>query len=97
MPAEAARLQRRLGARDRLCLLALAAVAAAGTLGGGLATAGGGAASPGSGCVSVVRAFVVGGATMTRCGRAAEALCRSSRAEADVAAGCREAGIRLRP
>jgi hypothetical protein len=101
MPAEAARLGRRLSPRDRwflgllvaLCLLGAAAAVAAGRFGGGAADA-----APG-GCVVVSRASWMGSATLRYCGAEARAYCREVRA-GQYAAGhrasleaCRKAGL----
>jgi hypothetical protein len=100
MPAEAVRLQRRLGARDRWFI----AVLVAATLIGALATivvgrVGADASEAGARCVAVSRASWMGSATIRYCGAEAEAYCRESRpgqsaaGHAESIERCREAGL----
>ena len=101
MPAEAVRLQRRLGTRDRWFIAILAAATligaiatvAAGRMGGTSATA------SGAGCVSVSRASWMGSATLRYCGADAVAYCRTSGigqsavGHPESLARCRRAGL----
>ncbi len=101
MPAEAIRLQRRLGARDRwfiallaaAALLATVATIAIGRLGGDVGTA------SGSGCVTVTRASWMGSATLRYCGPGAVAYCRGTgigqfaAGHPESIAACRRAGL----
>ena len=100
MPAEAVRLQRRLGARDRWFIALLVGATLIGTLATmvvGRVGADGGTA--GASCVEVSRASWMGSATIRYCGAEAEAYCRESRpgqsaeGHAQSIAACREAGL----
>lgn len=90
MPAEAARLRRRVGSRDRRVLLVVALLAASSTAGGALLhaeTGGSGAAAPG--CVQFDEAGVLGGGTWRLCGTRAVAFCRThAPASAELVARC---------
>jgi len=66
VPAEAHRLRRRLGRRDRLALAALACAVAAAT-GGSVALDVGGSSPPRAGCVTRAAAGVMGGGTWRIC------------------------------
>jgi hypothetical protein len=94
VPAEAIRLQRRLGARDRwfLALLGLALlVGSAGAFAVGRSSSSG--ASADAGCVSITRASWMGAATFKACGANAVRFCRqSARGDEEVAAKCEKAG-----
>lgn len=77
MPAEAQRLERPVGRRDRRLM---AAVAAAGVLfaaGGAVFAAHSGSSSAGPRCISVAAAGVMGGGDWHYCGDAAAAYCRT--------------------
>ncbi len=86
MPAEASRLTRRIGRRDRRFLTALATAAAAGIA--AAVALGGVHSSPAvsEACVTLDQAGVMGGGTWRFCGDAAAAYCR-----AHAAAGARAA------
>ena len=77
MPAEASRLQRKLGRRDRRLLAVLACAA---TVGGPAAAfaLGGGGAPPADGCARVVKASWMGGATFRDCSRPYSSSARSA-------------------
>ncbi|MDX6540012.1 MAG: hypothetical protein QOI71_1622 [Gaiellales bacterium] len=101
MPAEAIRLRRRLGARDRLFIAILVAAALIGTIAAVVAARGGGdsAAVGRTGCISITRASWMGSATLSYCGADAVAYCSKTRI-GQFAAGhpesierCRAAGI----
>jgi hypothetical protein len=79
VPAEATRLKRRLGARDRWFLALLAFAALTGTVGALLLTHSGASlnAERDARCVEVIRASWMGGATFRYCGSDAEAFCRT--------------------
>jgi hypothetical protein len=98
VPAEAIRLQRRLGRRDRwfLALLAVAVlVATAAALAVG--RYGSSDASADAGCVSITRASWMGAATFKACGAEAVAFCRRSAAgDAEIAEKCSEQGLATR-
>jgi hypothetical protein len=100
MPAEAVRLRRRLGARDRWFIALLACATLIGTLATIVAgRVGGDSPETGARCVTVSRASWMGSATIRYCGAEAEAYCRESRAgqsaagHAESVARCREAGL----
>ena len=101
MPAEAIRLQRRLGARDRwfiAILVAATLIATIATIVAGRAGAGSAAASR-TGCISVTRASWMGSATLSYCGADAVAYCRKTgigqfaAGHPESVARCREAGL----
>jgi hypothetical protein len=98
VPAEAIRLQRRLGARDRwfialvtFALLAGAVSALVVSREGGRSTAEGDAR-----CVAVVRASWMGGATFRHCGADAVTFCRRPGQDAESLAECRRLGLPAR-
>lgn len=76
MPAEAQRLERRLGKRDVRFLAALGCAAVVATVGGVLVSAGGSHTATGPTCVIVPDAGVMGGGDWHYCGDAAAAYCR---------------------
>ncbi len=90
MPAEAVRLQRRIGHRDRRFFAALACAALLGTpaivlvgrQGSGPAT------RHDATCVDVAHAGVLGGGAYHYCGAAAVAFCRRFASDESVAAKC---------
>ncbi|MDX6618676.1 MAG: hypothetical protein QOK36_1062 [Gaiellales bacterium] len=99
MPAEAIRLRRRLGARDRLFIAILVAAALIGTIAAVVAARGGDSAAAGRRCISITRASWMGSATLSYCGADAVAYCSKTRI-GQFAAGhpesierCRAAGI----
>jgi hypothetical protein len=101
VPAEAIRLQRRLGVRDRLFIailvaatvLGAVAVIVLGNLGGASS------ASSSGGCVKVTRASWMGSANLSYCGAEAVTYCRKTgigqfaAGHAESVARCREAGL----
>ena len=101
MPAEAIRLQRRLGARDRwfiTILVAATLIATIATIAIGRVGDDSPAAS-GAGCVSVDRASWMGQATLSYCGADAVTFCRKTgigqfaTGHAESVARCRKAGL----
>jgi hypothetical protein len=101
MPAEAIRLQRRLGARDRWFIALLAGAILIGTF-ATIVIGRVGTDSPakvGSGCVALSRASWMGSATIRYCGADAVTYCRESQpgqsaaGHAESVARCRAAGI----
>lgn len=96
MPAEAARLTRGLGARDRSFLLALG-LAGVVLLAAAVALhhRSGRPARLDAGCVAVAHAGVLGGGTYRYCGAAAVSFCQRFGGEDDVAAAC--AGLAQAP
>ena len=90
MPAEAVRLKRRIGRRDRRFFAALVCAAAVGIPAIVLVGRHGEVqASPGSAtCIEAAHAGVLGGGTYHYCGAAAVAFCRRFSAEASIAAKC---------
>jgi hypothetical protein len=95
MPAEAIRLQRRLGTRDRwfiaLLLLAVLLGSASAVAVSRLSSSD---ASADAGCVSITRASWMGAATFRACGAEAVTFCRTSaRGDEEIAAKCAEAGL----
>ena len=87
MPAEAKRLNRGLGVRDRRFFAAVACAAATGTSVGALAVAHGN--SPSAGCVTRDAAGVLGGGTWRYCGARAIAYCRAhAREDASLSVQC---------
>lgn len=101
MPAEAIRLQRRLGARDRLFIAVLAAAVVLGAIAAiAFGQSGGGApAASGTGCVTVTRASWMGSANLAYCGADAVTYCRKTgigqfaAGHAQSVARCRAAGL----
>jgi peptidoglycan/LPS O-acetylase OafA/YrhL len=93
MPAEAARLGRAVGSRDRRLIAAAAcAVLAAGPV--ALMVGGHPHRSPTVRCVSTLRAGFMGGATATYCGAEAATACHSlAKSDHRLAAACRREGI----
>jgi len=90
MPAEAARLTRRIGRRDRRFLAALAGAGAAGTAVAALFVTHGEASTPRSDCVTLDQAGVMGGGTWRFCGVAAITFCRQNAAnDSALADRCR--------
>lgn len=88
MPAEAARLHRPVGERDRRFFAALALLAAAGTAAGVL-LCGHGGRSTARRCLAFDQPGVMGGGTWRYCGDDAAAFCRTHAAEsAQLAAKC---------
>jgi hypothetical protein len=96
MPAEAVRLQRRIGQRDRRFFAALACAAVIGTP--AIVLAGrhgsGPATRKAATCVDVAHAGVLGGGAYHYCGAAAVAFCRRFAGDASVAAKCETLGRR---
>lgn len=76
MPAETARLQRRMTGRDRWFLVALACVALVGTPAAIVLSSHGSAPAPDAGCVTTLRASIVGGANVRYCGADAAMACQ---------------------
>jgi hypothetical protein len=101
VPAEAIRLQRRLGARDRWFIAILVAATLIATVATIMAGRVGGDSTPASraGCVSVTRASWMGSATLSYCGAEAVSYCRKTgigqfaAGHAESVARCREAGL----
>ena len=94
MPAEAHRLQRRVGARDRRFFAALACAAAIGTGIGAVAFSHGSDSHTALRCVTRNAAGVMGGGTWRYCGVEAVAFCRAhSTEQRSLAVQC----ARLRP
>jgi hypothetical protein len=100
VPAEAVRLQHRLGGRDRWFI----AILVAATLVGAIATfaierMSDSTAATGAGCISVSRASWMGNATLRYCGADAVTYCRKTgigqfaAGHAESIARCREAGL----
>jgi hypothetical protein len=92
MPAEAQRLRRRFGTRDRLVI---GAAALAGVLGTAGAVAAGGSHTQrtDSRCLTYSEAGVMGGGSWRLCGASAVAFCKSRGAKApDLAAQCDHLG-----
>jgi hypothetical protein len=77
MPAEAGRLERRVGTRDRRFFAVLVCLAAAGTIAGVLLFGHGGGASGANRCVSFDQAGVMGGGTWRFCDDEAVGFCRA--------------------
>jgi hypothetical protein len=93
VPAEAIRLQRRLGTRDRwfIALLLLAVLAGSAIAVSHLNSSD---ASADAGCVSITRASWMGAATFRACGTDAVKFCRTeARGDEQIAAKCEEAGL----
>jgi hypothetical protein len=90
VPAEAHRLQRRIGDRDRRFFAALACAAAIGTGGGAAVVAVHDGGSPaGQRCVSRDAAGVLGGGTWRFCGAQASAYCKAhAQEDTDLSAQC---------
>jgi hypothetical protein len=89
MPAEAGRLERGVGSRDRRFFAVLACLAAAGTIAGVLLFGHGGGASGANGCVSYDQAGVMGGGTWRFCDAEAVGFCRAhARESKQLAAQC---------
>lgn len=89
MPAEAARLQRRVGRRDRLFLAALACAAAVAAPAIVLAARGQGSpARSDAACITAAHAGVLGGGAYHYCGDAAVAFCRRFAGDEAVAGEC---------
>jgi hypothetical protein len=88
VPAEAHRLQRRVGDRDRWFFVALACAAAIGT-GAGAVAVHGGSSRTAQRCVTRDAAGVLGGGTWRFCGEQALAFCRAHASEEpSLAAQC---------
>lgn len=94
MPAEAARLKRQVGRRDRRFFAALACVAAVATP--AIILAGRHETTPssreGAACIDVAHAGVLGGGTYHYCGADAVAFCRRFAGDAGVTAQCEAFG-----
>jgi hypothetical protein len=90
VPAEAARLQRRIGDRDRRFFATLALLAAAGTIVAVLLFGySRGAAGGATTCVAFDQPGVMGGGTWHYCGDRAAAFCRTHASEsAQLTATC---------
>jgi hypothetical protein len=90
MPAEAVRLQRRVGHRDRRFFAALACAALIGTPAIVLAShhAASQASHEDATCIEAAHAGVLGGGTYHYCGADAVAFCRRFAADDSVAAKC---------
>ncbi|HUZ82058.1 MAG TPA: hypothetical protein VMU73_07410 [Gaiellaceae bacterium] len=98
MPAEAARLTRRFGRRDRRFLAAVAGAGAASAAFAAFFVPHGAASTPRSGCVTLDQAGVMGGGTWRFCGADAVAFCRRHAAETSVLAErCRRFGETTTP
>jgi hypothetical protein len=80
VPAEAIRLQRRLGTRDRWFLAIIVVATLLGAAGAILAAQAGGGTPDArrAGCVSVTRASWTGSATLSYCGADAVAYCHKT-------------------
>lgn len=90
MPAEAARLRRRVGPRDR-CVLALIVLLAGASIPGAalLHAAGGGSVAGAPGCVRFDQAGVLGGGTWRLCGTRTVAFCHAhAERSGELAARC---------
>ena len=98
MPAEAIRLQRRLGARDRWFLIVLAVAVLLGTAAAlAVDRASSSDANADAGCVSITRASWMGAATFKACGADAVAFCRrSAGGDEEIAAKCEAEGLPAR-
>jgi hypothetical protein len=98
VPAEAVRLQRRLGARDRWFLILLALAVLVGTAAAlAVDRASSSGANADAGCVSITRASWMGAATFKACGADAVAFCRRSAGGAEeIAAKCDAEGLPTR-
>lgn len=94
MPAEAARLQRRIGRRDRRFFAVLAGAAVIAAL--AVALAARHETTPGSrsdaSCIDAAHAGVLGGGAYHYCGADAVEFCRRFAADAAVAAKCDQLG-----
>ena len=92
MPADAARLRRPVGDRDRRFFAALALLAAVGTTAGVLGFGHGGS-SGATRCLAFDRPGVMGGGTWRYCGVRATAFCRVHAADSrELAAKCEALG-----
>ena len=92
MPAEAARLSRRLRPRDRR-FLAVFACAVVLLVPLGIFLADRGSNPPAGHCVTELRASIMGGATFRFCGAKADAECaRAAATDSSLAAQCRRIG-----
>lgn len=98
MPAEAIRLQRRLGSRDRWFLIVLTLAVLAGSVAAlAVDRYRGEDANAGAGCVSITRASWMGAATFKACGADAVAFCRrSAGGDREIAAKCDVEGLPTR-
>lgn len=91
MPAESARLLRRIGRRDRWFVAIIAGGALAATPAAILLSDSGAPGSAGAGCVSAIVPGFMGGETHVYCGAEARAFCRSEVARGgETATACRE-------
>ena len=98
MPAEAKRLQRRITGRDRSFLVVLAAAALVGTPSAVLLSQHRSTPSPDAHCVTMIRAFIMGGATFKYCGADAVVACRQApTTDKGLAAQCERIGLVRRP
>jgi hypothetical protein len=93
VPAEASRLRRRVGRRDRRVLVALAALAVAGTAVG--VALPGHTKAPAPACIVFDEAGVLGGGTWRLCGDAARERCAAR--ERKLAEQCRALHPNRRP
>jgi hypothetical protein len=94
MPAEAIRLQRRLGARDRWFIALLALAVVIGSASALVVSHERDASRADARCIEFIRASWMGGATFTYCGDEAAAFCRQAgSSEAEIAAECKRAGL----
>jgi hypothetical protein len=94
VPAEVGRLRRRLRARDRWFLAAVAALLVAGAAAAVPLSRSGGPAPVRTDCVSKSVAGVLGYGTYRYCGAAARPFCRRfARGDAKLAAECRRLGF----
>ncbi len=98
MPAEASRLERPVGARDRRLLAALGSAAVAGIVAAAVLAAGHGRQATREGCITFDQPGVMGGGTWHFCGGSAVAFCRAHAAEnTRLAAGCARLPTARRP
>lgn len=89
MPAEAHRLQHRVGGRDRRFFAVLVCAAAVGTCAGAVVAEHGGGSSTAQQCVTRDAAGVLGGGTWRFCGAHALTYCRAhAREDAGLSAQC---------
>jgi len=92
VPAEANRLNRRLRARDRVFLAAIACALVL-LVPLGILLAERNSNAPAGHCVTELRASIMGGATFKFCGAKADAECaRAAASDSSLAAQCRRIG-----
>jgi hypothetical protein len=94
VPAEATRLQRRIGARDRWFLALLAVAALIGTASALVFGQRSADPSAEARCVAIIRASWMGGATFKYCGADAATFCRrAAGSDKEIASQCERAGL----